>query len=102
MQEAINTIQLLMDSANAGHGRELTPLQVEHVARYIMTYERAADDLYTRVMELDSLIAAYVNEYGDELLKEFVEVEDGIIVEAEVEPAGEDERLDASQEGEEE
>jgi len=43
MQDAIRAVQLIMDSANAGSGRELGFMQVQDLARYIITYERASE-----------------------------------------------------------
>jgi len=83
MQDAIRAVQLIMDSANAGSGRELGFMQVQDLARYIITYERASEDLYEKLMDTETMLAAYVNEYGNELYDELLKdvIVDGEVIE---------------------
>jgi hypothetical protein len=107
MQDSIRTVQLIMDSANSGSGRTLDATQVVNLARYIMTYEGASNDLYEKLMDTESMLGAYVNEYGRELIDELLKdvIVNAEIVEGEIEeetPRRDDENVGLDPQAEEE
>jgi hypothetical protein len=75
------TIGLLFDAANGSRGRVLDWVAVRHLASYIQNLEQGLHKLTMAAMAQDNIIAAYTNEYGEDLLNELTSegVVDGII-----------------------
>lgn len=71
-------MQLLFDAANAYHGRTFQPSQIREIASVVMGMDREIG----RLMQVENLLAAYLNEYGEDLMDDLVgivegEIEDG-------------------------
>lgn len=98
-QGTLDTLQLLNESASKFHGRTLDPMAVRYLASYIQ-------NLQLMLLGADNLLAAYVNEYGDELLLELAgegeEFLEGIIVEGEKENGLDNETVGLDAQAEEE
>ena len=86
----MDTVRQLFDKAKVNHGWTLMPSQVRALVMFIKQIDTTLTDAFAKnesVDEITNMLAAYVNEYGEELYNELLEN----IVEGEVVDADEDE-----------
>ena len=77
----LQSIRLLMESADAFHGRQFTRDQVRDIADLLIRQQTVLNNYEFMLNETRNMLASYMNEYGDEL---FNELKDEGIVEGEV------------------
>ena len=100
------TIELMFNAARGRKGRVLDWQAVQHVCNYINNLIRIVEQTQVALMGADNMLAAYVEEYGDDLLNTLIadaqEVVEGEIVDDENEEDNgldnEELRLDAQEE----
>ena len=82
------TIELLLKSANQNHGISLTPLQVRSIAAFLVWLDSAAGNAAKLAESTNNMLAAYMNEFGSELM-------DTLIADAEIADAEEENAVEA-------
>jgi hypothetical protein len=95
---------MVLNAAQNGKGISLTPSACRQVANTLVEQSQAGQQLLDILIPTDNLLKAYVNEYGDGLMKELLGHDD--VVEGEILDEDEDEirfdsevaGLDASEE----
>jgi hypothetical protein len=82
-EAAKKTLDAFFDAARWSKGKVLDSTGVRHVAAYIQNITRALEQQQIMLLGADNMLAAYVNEYGEQLMKELL-AEDIEVVEGEV------------------
>ena len=62
------TVELLLKSADQNHGISLTPLQVRSIATFLVWLDSAAGNATRLADSTNNMLAAYMNEFGSELM----------------------------------
>ena len=104
-KEVNTTVESFWQAAQGKRGRVMGEREVRHVATYIVGLTEGIMELENRLAVSANMLAAYINEYGEELMETLL-TED--VVEAEVVNADEENEsvdegtgMDASVEGQE-
>ena len=103
------TIELLLKSADQNHGISLTPLQVRSIATFLVWLDAAAGNATRLADSTNNMLAAYMNEFGSELMDTLIadaeeeNIVEGVVIDDESKeaegPSSETARLDAQNEG---
>ena len=74
-----------MKSADQNHGISLTPLQVRSIATFLVWLDSAAGNATRLADSTNNMLAAYMNEFGSELMDTLIaDAEEENVVEGEV------------------
>ncbi len=79
-EETISVLEDLFDAAVGSRGQVLDQRKVRMVASYIQNLTQGIEVKDIMIVGCDNMLAAYMNEYGEELYETLLEVIEGEVV----------------------